>query len=218
MTEKEDILFRQQVLLVFLWMISGLFGLSKVFNDSSNNSGVTEGHVNREYSVKTIEHSAMETRILRKDDVSVCRIWMAEKDIDDNFLLWMILVVGPLLSGPIFTVLLELCFYMFKKCSRSKHPETPSLMKYWIMLMAITLVILPSYSIQLWLTEGYFRQKLHLDFFISLLLKYFVGNCDLFLVPCIIIIFEPNMVRGLLYICRSRKQNDNSSNIAPTNV
>ena len=139
------------MLLVFLWMISGLVGLSKVFNDSSNNSGIRRGHVNREYSVKTIEHSSTETRIFRKDDISVCSVWMKDKVIEENFILWMILVAGPLLLGPIFTVFLELCFYVTKKCSRSKHPETPSLMKSWLMLTAITVVILPSYSTHMWL-------------------------------------------------------------------
>ena len=208
--------FSQQVLLVFLWMASGFVGLSKVFNDSSKVSGVTKGHVNREYTVKMIEDSSTETRIFRKDDIPLCSVWTSENDIEDNFMLWITMVVGPLILGPILTVFLELCFYITKKCSKAKHPETPSLIRYWLMLTAITIVILPSFSIHLWLIEGYLRQQLQLDFFICLLLKYFVGNCDVFLVPCIIIIFDPNMVRGLQYICNSRKSKSNNN--AATNV
>ena len=114
------------------------------------------------------------------------------------------------------TIALELCFYLGKKCSRSKHPETTSLLRYWILILVNAFLITTTYSAHLWLTEKWLSKHFSLDFFKSLLLKYFVGNSEIFLVPFLIIFIDPNMSRGLKYIFNVRKNASNNS--VPTQV
>ena len=120
------------------------------------------------------------------------------------------------MEGPLLTTALELCFYLGKKCSRSKHPETPNLLRYWILILVITFLITTTYSTHLWLTEKWLSKHFSLDFFTNLLLKYFVGNSEIFLVPFLIISIDPNMSRGLKYIFNVRKNASNNS--VPTQV
>ena len=109
-------------------------------------------------------------RIIRDEDMTSCGVWNTEKETKENFIIWSVLVAVPMIIGPILTVIMEFILYLGKKCSKvleyhnnsffylwsilkSKQPETPGLMTYWVIILLSASVIAPLLSLHLWLTE-----------------------------------------------------------------
>jgi len=140
-----------------------------------------------------------------------CGVWNTEKETKQNFIIWSVLVAIPILIGPILTVSMEFFLYLRKKCSKNKQPETPRLVTYWVIILLSSSVILPLLSLHLWLTELLIELEfLKDDYATGLVLKYFIGNLDIFLVPCFVISVDPVIRHGLRYICMLRKNGDKS--------
>ena len=204
----------QSVLLGMMWTVSALVTLIKLFMDKS---GENRAKVSREFSVRLDAESSKETKILREEDIAVCGVWNdSDQGARRNAMLWLILVGAPVILGPVLTSVLEFCFYVTKMCSRSKHPETPSVFRQWMMFIMISVAIFPSLAFHLWLTEAVRGKYLQLNYFESLILKYFVGNSDIFIVPCLIIFMDPVIGRGLKFICYSRKNIINNAVSSPS--
>ena len=207
----------QTVLLGVMWSVSGVVSLLSLALDTN-----TKDEIRRDYMVKTDDQSAVETRISREVDIAVCKVWdESEKGLKAYALLWLAIVAVPIVLGPGVIFCLEFCFYLSKKCSRSQHPETPSLMKYWVLILFSSVFVFSSLALHLWLAEAMelvFGDMLEIDYFMSLMLKYFAGNSDILIVPCLILFIDPVIGRGLLYICQSRKRNLNRNDSAPINV
>ena len=150
----------------------------------------------------------MLSRIQRRDDISTCTVWSQQGGLTRDLVLWAGLGVAPLVCGPLATLLLELLATAAKKCSRAPHPDTEtSLAKYWALVAAATAATLPSVGLHMWVAENWVREALGLDYFSSLLLKYFVGSSDIFTVPCLVLLLDPVMRGGFSYVCHLRKVN-----------
>ena len=146
--------------------------------------------------------------------MAACNIWEDQQD-SGGFVLWTIIVALPVLLGPLLTGGLEFLFWLCRKCSSSSSPHSPpapSLAKYWAILLLLSLVVPPTLAAHLWLVESVLQPLLHLDYFTCLLIKYFLGNSDVFLVPSLLLIVDGTLRRGLVFVCRMRK------NIQPANV
>ena len=147
---------------------------------------------------------------MRREDVAFCNIW--SEDDNGGLIIWIIIVVFPIIFGPALCASLEIFSCLSKACSSSPYPPTPSLAKYWTILVTISLLLPPSYATHLWLVEKYLKPLLDLDYFTSLTLKYYVGNLDVFLVPSLLLLLDGTLRRGLVTICRMRKT------VPPVNV
>ena len=76
-------------------------------------------------------------RIVRKEDVGFCKVWNDNDSDREGMVIWIIIALIPMICGPIFTSIMELLFYLSKKCSKSASPATPSLGKYWILFILL---------------------------------------------------------------------------------
>ena len=141
--------------------------------------------------------------------MAACNIWEDQQD-NAGFVLWVIIVALPVLFGPVLTGILELLFWFCKKCSSSPPPASspsPSQAKYWAIVLLLSLLLPPSLAAHLWLVESVLQPLLGLDYATSLALKYFLGNSDVFLVPSLLLLVDGTLRRGLVFVCRMRKDN-----------
>ena len=143
--------------------------------------------------------------MVREEDVAACNIWEDQPDNGGGLVIWTIIVALPVLAGPVLTGTLQVLFYFSKKCARSASPPTPSLAKYWAILALLSLIIPATLAVHLWLVESVLQPLLQLDYFSCLTLKYFLGNSDVFLVPSLLLIMDGTLRRGLIFVCRRRK-------------
>ena len=63
-----------------------------------------------------------------------------------------------------------------------------------------------TYTLHLWLVETSLSHQLGLDFFSSLMLKYFVGNLDILIVPLIALFVDPKLKEGLSFMFTAKKK------------
>ena len=110
------------------------------------------------------------------------------------------------MAGPVLTGTLQAAAYFCKKCSRPPSPPTPSQAKYWAILFLLSLIIPATLAAHLWLVESVLQPHLQLSYFTSLTLKYYLGNSDVFLVPSLILIMDGTLRRGLIFVCRIRRE------------
>ena len=159
-----------------------------------------------------IEESRIFTicRVVRKEDVAFCDVW--NEDNSGGLIIWIIIVAVPIVFGPLLSSGLELISSLSKACSSSPYPATPSQAKYWALVILVGLLLLPCYAAHLWLVELYLRPLLGLDYFTSLTLKYYLGQLDVFLVPSLLVLLDGTLRRGLVTVCRMRR------NVSAVNV
>ena len=143
--------------------------------------------------------------MVREEDVAACNIWEDQHD-KGGLVIWTIIVALPVILGPVLTGTLQLAFYFCQKCSRSTTPPTPSQAKYWAVLALLSLIIPATLAAHLWLVESVLQPRLQLDYFSCLTLKYFLGNSDVFLVPSLLLMMDGTLRRGLIFVCRMRKE------------
>ena len=142
--------------------------------------------------------------MVREEDVAACNIW-EEEHHDGGLVIWTIIVALPVLAGPVLTGSLQAAAYFCQKCSRSASPPTPSQAKYWAILALLSLIIPATLAAHLWLVESVLQPRLQLSYFTSLTLKYYLGNSDVFLVPSLLLLMDGTLRRGLIFVCRRRK-------------
>ena len=130
----------QVVLLSFIWTTSFFLALERMFNTQP----VKKTLPTREYSIQPAENSSKEILILRNVDISYCPVW--EPNVSDgDKVFWAILVLIPLLIGPLLASFLEFMYFLKKKVSKTAYPETPSVLNYWLMILFTSIVILMTF-------------------------------------------------------------------------
>ena len=145
-------------------------------------------------------------RVVREEDVAACNIWEEGED-SGGLVIWIIIVALPVTLGPLLTSSLQVVFSLCEKCSGSASPASPSLAKYWVLLVLLSLIIPASLAAHLWLVESVLQPLLQLDYFTSLTLKYYLGNSDVFLLPALVLLVDGTFRRGLGQVCRMKRDN-----------
>ena len=204
----------QVTLVVMIWLVSAFLSFERLINTQSKNGKP----LSREYSIQPSDDSSREIKILRKVDITYCPVWndnISKKDI----LFWVILVAIPVIFGPLLTGVIELFYYLKKKCSKDPYPDTPSLVRYWIIVMTSAAVVLGTYSTHLWLAEKYMKEYFGWNYFICLMVKYFLGSIDIMVIPLLVVIIDKQLRQGLGVICQARKKGTLSkANSTSTNL
>ena len=170
-----------------------------------------KGSSSREYIVQPWDNSSREITVIKDEDTIYCTVF-SHPDSLHGFIVWVMFVLTPVLLGPVFTSFMEIFHYVSKQCSTTPSPPTPSQFRSWISIHLISIVTMTTYTLHLWLVETSLNHQLGLDFFSSLLLKYFVGNLDIIIVPLIPLFIEPKLKEGLSYRFTAKKKGILSKN------
>ena len=193
----------QVVLLGLIWTTSFFLALERMFNTQP----VKKTLPTREYSIQPAENSSKEILILRNVDISYCPVW--EPNVSDgDKVFWAILVLIPLLIGPVLASFLEFVYFLKKKLSKTAYPETPSVLNYWLMILVTSIVILVTYTINLVFVETYIKANFEWTYFTLLLVKYFVGSLDIIIVPLVIISMDKKLRFGVRFLYNVKRQNN----------
>ena len=192
---------KQVTLVVLIWVVSVFLALERLLNTQpeSRNPPV------REYNIQTSENSSQETAISRNVDMTYCSVWNDNISPAD-IIFWIILVAIPVIFGPILTSLLELLSYVKKKYSKAPHPDTPSLIRSWIIVILSAVIVLGTYSTNLLLAEMYMKEYFEWNYFKLLMVKYFLGSIDIMLIPLVVVLIDTQLRQGLVVIFYAKKR------------
>ena len=200
-TMKEGPRPRQVALVASIWMISTFFGFERTLALQMQE----KGSLVREYLVRPWQNSSREISVYRHEDTLSCTVWNHPGSLH-GLVVWTLVVLLPLVLGPVLTSLLELAHFTTRKCSRSVSPASPSLIIYWLITLTMAVLTLTTYTTHLWLAERFLAEHNHWDYFTSLTVKYFFGNFEIFLVPLVPLFLDKNIREGVSFIFSAKKK------------
>ena len=192
---------RQVAVVVLIWLVSTSVGFERIFALQKK----VKGSLVRQYWVRPWENSSREVPVYKDEDRLSCTVWN-EASSSHGLLVWLLVGLLPILLGPVLASLLELLHYVLKKCSKTSHPSTPSMLRLWVITLTMAAITLTNYTLHLWLVESFLSSYLGWDFFTSLTVKYFYGNLEIFLVPLVPIILDHNIREGLSLVMSAKKK------------
>ena len=192
---------KQLVLISFIWIFSSLLGLERIFHLKMQEKGSTA----REYIVRPFEKSSMEVTVTKDVDTIFCAVWN-NPDSFHGFAVWVLFVLIPILIGPVLSSFMELLHTIVKKCSSQEYPATPSQFRAWVSIHLMSMVTMTTYTLHLWLVETHISRQFGLDFYTSLLLKYFFGNMDMIIIPMIALFVDTKIREGLGVMFTAKKR------------
>ena len=164
-----------------------------------------KGSLSREYIVQPWDNSSREITVIKDEDTIYCTVF-SHPDSLHGFIVWIMFVLTPVLLGPVLTTFMEILHYVYKHCSKTPTPPTPSQFRSWVSIHLISIVTMTTYTLHLWLVETSLSRQLGLDFFSSLMLKYFVGKLDIIIVPLIPLFVDPKIRDGLSFMFTAKKK------------
>ena len=192
---------RQVALVAVIWMISTFFGFERILALQMQE----RGSLVREYFVRPWQNSSREVSVFKHEDTLSCTVWNHPSSLH-GVVVWVLIVLLPLLLGPVLASLLEVAHFITKKCSRSASPTTPSRVMSWLITLTMAVLTLTTYTTHLWLAERVLADYNHWDYFTSLTVKYFFGNFEIFLVPLVPLLLDRKIRDGVLFIFSAKKK------------
>ena len=192
---------KQLIIISFIWIFSTFLGLEQIFALKMQE----KGSLAREYWVKPFENSSREISIIKDEDTMFCTVWNEPESIH-GFVVWILFVVIPIVIGPVFCTFMEILHSLVKKCSRHDQPATPSQFRSWVTIHLMSMVTMTTYTLHLWLVETHVSRQFGLDYFSSLMLKYFFGNIDIILIPMIAIFVDGKLREGVGLMFTAKKR------------
>ena len=197
---KEGPRSKQMTVVSLIWLASLFFASAAMITAQQ---GITQP-VFREYNVQVSEVSSKEIQISRDVDMTYCPVWNENISWRD-IILCTILVIIPVICGPILTCIMEVFCYCKKNTSKTPHPHTPSKIRYWVIVILYGVIILAAYLTNLCLAEWYMTQ-FKLDYFYCLVVKYVIGSIDIMLIPLLVVTIDNNLREGLVFIFYAKKR------------
>ena len=199
-TMKDGPRSKQTTVVSLIWLASLFFASAAMITaPEGNNQPVV-----REYNVQVSEDSSKEIQIARDVDMTYCPVWI-EKISWREIILSSILVIIPVVCGPILTCVMEVFCYCKKNTSKTPHPHTPSKIRYWVIVILYGVIIMATYLTNMCLAEWYMPQ-FKLSYFHCLVVKYVLGNIDIMLIPLLIVTIDNNLREGLVFIFYAKKR------------
>ena len=172
---------------------SGLLAATKYLKDQSGQFP----QVSREYQVVTLNYTSVVTRDV---DVTFCKVLGKQEDLFDIFMT-MVVIIIPLLLGPVLTAFLELFGIIKDHAMDSPKIEPSNRGRQRCLMYVLASLSVGSYLANLYLVEAFMQ----IEVFHLLLLKYVLGYADLVFVPLVIIILDPNVRGGVGEVYRSKR-------------
>ena len=146
-----------------------------------------------------------EITVIKDEATLYCTVWN-QPDSLHGFIVWILFVVVPIILGPVLTTIMEIIHYIAKKCATTPFPPTPSLFLSWVTIHLMSIVTMSTYTLHLWLVESSITRQFGLDYFTSLILKYYVGNLDIMLIPMIALCVDSTLRNGLVFMMTAKKK------------
>ena len=157
----------------------------------------------REYYIRPWDNSTMEQLIVKSLDITFCKVWHLHTELMDCLLTLLILVL-PLVLGPLLTIILELIIHLSSPPIKPGYAEDYQRSRQMALLHLLSWFSAGSYLSNLYLAESVFLSVYNLNIFPVLILKYVVGYADLLYVPLLLMLLDRNVREGMGEVYRSR--------------
>ena len=136
--------------------------------------------------------------------MDLCRIWKDESSYGDQ-VIWLVLVVLPILFGPVLAFTLEIFIHLVESFSKQSCVDTSTRPQQRWIVASFSVLMTTTYSTNLILAEKYLHDWLQLSQLNALLCKYFLGSLELTLAPCLICLVDTEIRQGIVFLYRRKR-------------
>jgi len=201
----------QAVMLGTLWVAAALLAMERVVSLESRVGAVDPVVRARRYWVQPYANSTKMLEIIRELHPTYCNFWTPQVGRLE-LVIWVLMVPLPLAIGPLAAGLLDFCYWVKKSCEKASGPPTPSRAKYWMVVLALSLLSGLFLSLHLVGAE-LLRESSKWSRLTCLLVKHFLGRHDLILFPLVVLCFDPTLRAGLKVMFLRKRGGQPSSSL-----